>query len=361
MTFQNIVQNLHKLMLKDDPGSVFSQARSTYDALFLVDELKTKLIRPPIEINNNTYIQMWRHCFDKNGRFNRTQFYRFKDHFEKWENAFYVLWLDLKSVAIKEDRTSILNCLIRFIKDSKHIDEYIDYILKDFFYYPLQIHYADINCLILVNLLLFKNFGDQNYDFGRTPEDFIVSHEEKNSRLVKRLSSKISGEWEDRFYEKLKTIQKQIETALNPSKDGGQPLPADYLLDLLREVYIFLTLVGGSRIYKILRNFVEEFGDPESKIYHLQNSNSHTTPILQFLKLAIRCLFVLGEEKDAELFNMIRAREQAFFSLKGLLDNDVLIHKGLVKKIMSIVDEGIKSQHEKDGLSTSPSTGRAQP
>lgn len=221
------------------------------------------------------------------------------------------------------------------------MDGYVDYIMKDFFYYPLQLHYADINSMILINLLMFKNFGNENYDFGHTPEDFIVTNEEKNAQLVERLSLKISNEWEDRVYEKLKTIRKQFELSLQSPDDWVEMMPATYLLDLLREVFIFLTLVGGMKIHKILRDVVEEYGDPESKIYHFKKSAEHTTQILQFLKVAIRCLFVLREENDVEVFNMIKIFEQKFFALKGLPHKDVSVHKELVKKIISIVDEEI--------------------
>lgn len=339
--FQGIVNKVSKKVSQDKSNLKFVDTNSTFDALFLIDELKTKLVKPSIEINNNNYIQMWRHCFDKNGRFSRAQFNRYRSAFAKWKNAFYFIWLDLKSVELKEDRTTIINCIVKFIKDSDHVNAFVDFILKDFFYYPLHLHYSDMNALIFVNMLLFKNFGDRDYDFGRTPEDLLISEEEKNIPLVERLSDLITNEWESRFYEKVKTIEKNLYLALEPQKDEAATLSADVLINLMREVFIFLTLVRGGWVHKLLRNTVEEYGDPQAAVYKSKRSGSHMKSLLQFFQIAIRCMIMFNDATDIDILNKVKGREKQFLSLKGLLHSDLSLHKQVVNKIMQVADRGV--------------------
>jgi len=328
-----------KIRLKSKSIKKLRKIDTAYNALFDLDCFKGKLVRSPVEINNNMYIKMWRDCFDRQGRFNRSKFNEYRHEFKNWDSAFYLMWLDLKSIDFNQDRNAVLNCLARFVGDSDSINEYIDFILKDFFYYPLHIHYSDTNALVFANMLLFRNHADRYSDFERTPEEIIGSAMAKNNELTIRLSKLITNEWGDRFQEKVETIKKNLRIALAPKKEKKATLPADTLIKILREVTLFLTLVGGSGVHKILQKIVNEFGNPESEIYHLKYSLDHMKSLLQFLQTAIRCLITIGDEKDLELLNNIKAREKGFLSLKGLLDADLSFHRKMVNKMMTVVEE----------------------
>jgi len=334
-----------KIRLKSKSIKKLRKIDTAYNALFNLDCFKEKLVRSPVEINNNMYIKMWRDCFDRQGRFIRSKFNTYHHEFENWDSAFYLMWLDLKSIDFNQDRNAVLNCLARFVTDSDSINEYIDFILKDFFYYPLHLHYSDTNALVFANMLLFRNHADRYCDFERTPEDVIGSGTAKNKDLTKRLAKLISREWGDRLYEKVETIKKNLHLALAPKKEKTATLPADMLIKMLREVTLFLTLVGGMGGHKIVRNIVNEFGNPKSEIFHLKNSPGYIKNLLQFLQVAIRCLITIGDEKDIELLNNIKAREKRFLSLKGLLDADLSFHRKMVNKMMTVVDEGVAGLH----------------
>jgi len=284
---------------------------------------------------------MWRDCFDKHGHFSRAQFNGYLPLLSQWDGAFYLMWLDLKSVDIKEDRTSIITSLVRFVKDSPFVDQYIDFILKDFSYYPLHLHYSDTNALIFTNLLLFKNYAQRDYYFERTPEEVLISKEEKNTKLIERLSGLIANQWGERFSEKVRTIKKNLQIALGPEKNKTAALPANALINMLREAMIFLTLVGGKAVGKMVRDMVSELGNPDFKLYHLKNSNSYQKNLLQLLQVGIRCLMLLGDRKDIELLQEIRGREEAFVALKGILDLDLSYHQKIIKKIMTVADEAM--------------------
>lgn len=330
-----------KIRLKSKSIKKLRKLNTAYNALFNIDCFKEKLVRSPIEINNNMYIQMWRDCFDRQGRFVRSKFNEYLHEFENWDSAFYLMWLDLKSIDFSQDRNAILNCLARFVQDSDAIEDYIDFILKDFFYYPLHLHYSDINTLVFANMLLFRNHADRYCDFERTPEEVIGLNSNKHKKLVKRLADLVSSEWGDRLYEKVETIKKNLHLALGQKKENKSPLPANTMINMLREVTIFLTLVGGTGVYKIVHDIAKEFGNPESEIFHLKKSTAHMKHLLQFLQVIIRCVSSIGNKDDIDLLSSVKVREKAFLSLKGLLDGDLSFHRRLVSKMMVVTEEAI--------------------
>ena len=339
--FQGVTDKVHRLTLQDKSREKFKNANSIYDAIFIIDDLKSKFTRSPIEINNNKYIQMWRQCFDESGRFNRTRFNQHRSLFLKWENAFYMFWVDLKSVAIDDDRNTILNCIVRLIADSKSIDEYMDYLLKDFYYDPLHLQFSDRESLFVANLFLFKNYTNITYDFGRTPGEALFSKDPLNDELIKRLRSKITKEWVDKFLQKIITIKKDIESALSANKEKDNVMPLTLQINIMREIFIFLTLVWGNEFKTIVRNTVKEYADTTSNLYCSLNSPNVVRSFLHFFQIIILCLIKLGDERDIDLLDTIRNKEHNFSSMKGSLTAEASSHKQLVSKIMSVVDAGI--------------------
>lgn len=339
--FQGMADKVNKLMIQDKFQKKFNDVGSRYDAIFLIDELKSKFSRSPIEINNNKYIQIWRHCFDKSGKFNRIKFNQQRNRFLDWENAFYMFWADLKSVLIEEDRETILNCIIRFIADSKSQNEYVDYILKDFYSYPLHLQFSDRDSLFVSNLLLFKDYINRTYDFGHTPGEVLFSNELLNEETVRQLRLKITDKRKDKFLQKHKTIKKNLKLAMKANERQDNVVPIQLLINILRELFIFLTLVWGKEFKTIVRDTVKEYANHHSDLYHSKNSPEVLLPLLQFFQITILCLVKLGDESDVDLLHAIRNKERAFLSMKGLLPADYSPHKKLINKIMNVVDEGV--------------------
>ena len=339
--FQEITDKVHRLTLQDKSREKFKNANSIYDAIFIIDDLKSKFTRSPIEINNNKYIQTWQQCFDESGKFNRTRFNQHRSLFLKWENAFYMFWVDLKSVAIEDDRNTILNCIVRLIADSKSIDEYMDYLLKDFYYYPLHLQFSDRESLFVSNLLLFKNYVNITYDFGHTPGEVLFSQDPLNEELVRRLRTKINNEWGEKFLQKIITIKKNLKTALTTSEKKENVMPITFLINTMREVFIFLTLVWDKEFSRNVRDIVKEYANPKSDLYRSKNSPDVILPLIQFFQIIILCIVKIGDERDSDLLNIVRSRENDFLSMKKFLSSDSSTHKQLMNKIMSVVDEGI--------------------
>ncbi len=345
--FQTMVDKVDTLMKQDASRTNLDNASSIYDAIFSIEELRSKLKKSPIEINNNRFIQTWRNCFDKDGRFNRNKFNQSQRIFNEWENAFYIFWMDLKSVLIEDDREAILNCILRFIAGNKSLNEYVDYILKDFYYYPLQLQFSDRDALFVANLLLFKNYASISYDFGHTPGEVLFSKDPLNDQLVKRLSSEINDKWADKFLQKHITIRKNLVLALKKGNTKSNVMPLSYLINVMRELFIFLTLVWGKEFKSIVADTVKAYANPKSELYCSEHSKDVLLPLLQFFQITILCLIKLGDEGDIDLLSTIKTREDQFLSMKGLALAELSSHKKLIHKIMSVVNEGIESVAKK--------------
>ncbi len=336
-----------KITVKNISKKKIRKAGNTYNALFMIDGLDKRLVRSMVEINNNQYIRMWRDCFDTDGRFSRSRFNQYRHEFENWDEAFSLIWLDLKSINRQDDRTAIINCLMRLITDDTRINQYVDFILKDFFFYPLHLHYSDINALIFVNMLLFEHFAMRNHDFEFTPEDVLLSRDGKNKLLIDRLSALIESQWGDRFIEKIKTIKTNLYLSLDPQKEKSAQLLTESLIRLLREVFVFLTLVGGKTIYKVVRDTVEEFSHSDSALYSSQKSHGHLKSLLRFFQLSIRCLIILGDDDDIEVLKCISMREKDFMSLKGLMNKNLAFHQKSVRNIVALAQDGMATLKRK--------------
>ena len=60
-------------------------------------------------------------------------------------------------------------------------------------------------------------------------------------------------------------------------------LNVEFLISLERELYIFLSLVGGDAAYRVIRAAADEYGNPECRCYQLKNSFKYLPLLLQQL------------------------------------------------------------------------------
>jgi hypothetical protein len=85
---------------------------------------------------------------------------------------------------------------------------------------------------------------------------------------------------------------------------------------LEREVYIFLSLVGGNTARALIRSAAQVYGDPKGKIYLLKQSKRFLPNLLQLLRIVSRGLGRMGGEKDLILLEKIRTQKEKF--LEGI-------------------------------------------
>jgi hypothetical protein len=82
---------------------------------------------------------------------------------------------------------------------------------------------------------------------------------------------------------------------------------------LEREVYIFLSLVGGATSRALLRSAAQVFGNPRGSVYRFNESERFLPNLLQLLKIASRGLGRLGTENELQLLGDVIEREGEFY------------------------------------------------
>jgi len=110
-----------------------------------------------------------------------------------------------------------------------------------------------------------------------------------------------------------------------------------------REAYIFLTLIGGNTCRSIIRSALQEYGNPQADIYHLNQSPDYLPVLLQNLRVVIRGLGRVGASADLATLNEIRSKSEAFMGLgKGSKHKDAItnIMQWIEKSRDSIIHRG---------------------
>ena len=126
--------------------------------------------------------------------------------------------------------------------------------------------------------------------------------------------------------------------SLNTGKKNIVPFPADFLLKLEREVYIFLSLTGGLTSRSILLSAFKHYVDPTSMLYSGKNSQDHLYMLFQNLRVVIRGLGKIGESEDIIILEEYKQNKSDLALLDKSDKYDVLL-----KRIKDCVDDSVLS------------------
>ena len=257
-----------------------------------------------------------RQCFDRDGRFIRTAFEKSIPRFTVYEKkVFEFLWHYLKEIMQRDDRVAFLNALQLLISKMNQPRKALGVLLTDFGRPADAVTYSDRNALMLANILLRKYNKELRNDVEITPEEFLLVRDGLDREVIQFAVAWVDHE-QERFFEKIRAIHKKLKESMEGKPPPGEKLmPARYLSTLEREVYIFLSLVGGATGHAILRSFVKEYGNPGSEIYYLDKSAQGIKTNIQLLQVALRGLARFQDAEDARIFENIRQREGEFIAL----------------------------------------------
>jgi len=290
------------------------------------------------ELAGDRLIAMLQECFDDEGRFRRRVFEKNVEPLARFgSKAFGFLWYYLKDITQREDRVAFLNALQLLIAQMGRPKECLRTLLDDFAAKPSAVSFSDRNALILANILLRKYNKELRNDVELTPEEVLLVKEGLDQDMVGGARELVSRE-QEKIYQKLKTIHKKLEAALNPAEQETGAMPVRYLVTLEREVFIFLSLVGGSTGHRIMQSALAEYGNPFSKIYVLASQTEHLKTILQLLQLVARGLGRFGDADDIFLLEGIGSRTRAFYALRP-----EQAHLELVDRVQSWIDNTLQS------------------
>jgi hypothetical protein len=274
--------------------------------------------------------------FDKEGRFQKKAFENNLKEFAKYErNIFQFLWHYLKQIDNRQDRVSYLNSLQLLIAEMKDPKQALLVLIADFIKTPMQVSFFDRNALILANILLRKYNQELRNEIEITPEEVLMVREGLDPDRVAVAIEQVTMH-QDKFYQKIRLVHEGFQQALNPRAVAEKTLPIRYLITLEREAYIFLSLIGGTAAHKIIRDAIEEYGNPHAKIYMLDQSSENIPAIMQLFKVIIRALHRFGDVDDLPILKSLMEQEKAFMS--KVPDNQYLT----VKRVMEWVERSIK-------------------
>jgi hypothetical protein len=275
--------------------------------------------------------------FDKDGHFQRKVFENNLMEFAKYErNIFQFLWHYLKLINNRHDRVSYLNSLQLLIAEMKDPKQALLVLLADFIKTPMQVTFFDRNGLILSNILLRKYNQELRNEIEITPEEVLMVQEGLDPDRVAVTVEQVNRH-QEKFYQKISLIHEGFQQALNPRAVTTKTLPIRYMVTLEREAYIFLSLIGGQVAHKIIRDALEEYGNPLSRIYMLDKSAENLPAIMQLFNVIIRALHRFGDANDIPILQSVIEQEKAFMS--KVPDNQYLV----VKRVMEWADRSVKA------------------
>jgi hypothetical protein len=288
-------------------------------------------------------IEMLEGCFDDSGHFVKAAFAHIIPEFSRFERKiFEFLWRYMREYVHDKDRIAFLNSLQLLINRMQKPKLIVKILLSDFYQDPEIISYSDSKALMLSSLLVRKRA--EMVDMEITPEDIIKVSEGLDQSIAGYMAWRISKD-QDKFFEKIKTIHQTLIETLNPEKKQKASIPAQYLLQLERETYIFLALIGGITARSVILSALKDYSDPSSTIYNSKESERHLNALFGNLRIVIRALARVGEVEDLHLVDDFKNKIHDLAD-KGKSDQCEL----LLKRIQLRAEESkmaICQRHEK--------------
>jgi hypothetical protein len=258
-------------------------------------------------------IGLFKSCFDEQGCFARVAFERKTPELAKYgKKVFMFLWQYLKTMAEREDRIAFLNALQLLVVRLEEPEGILTALLSDFFDDPKTVTSSDQYAIMLLTLFAIKyNKGFVKY-IEITPEEVLKISRGLDTKMT-AATSKLIETNQEKFFEKVKTIHRELIQSLDSDRTEGEQMLFRDMFYLEREIYIFLSLVGGNTARALIRSAAQEYGDPKGKIYALREGKRFLPALLQLLRIVSRGLGILGGKKDLSLLKKIRTREEEFF------------------------------------------------
>jgi len=274
-------------------------------------------------------------CVDIQGHFIRSAFERNIPELARFEKKiFEFLWNHLKNTLNRNDRVAFLNSLQMLVIKTGQPQKAVTALLADIYNSSSTVSFSDRNALVLCNLLLRKYNKERDIGIEMTPEEVILVNEGIDKDVVKAASDIIEGGFE-RTFKKCRTIHNNILELLDKEElSNNRPMTLKYLFSLQREIFIFLSLVGGRTARSVIRDALGEYGNPESKIYMLSGSSHNIPGSLQQLKVTVRTLARVGMQSDAAVLEKVKSREQNFLNLGAGKQ-----HEDQVRRVMLWVEK----------------------
>lgn len=278
-------------------------------------------------------IDLLRACFDGNGRFRRVFFEKNISEFVQYESkVFEFLWHYLKELSTRQDRVSFLNALQLLVAKLQRPQDALKILLSDMFNRSSTINFSDRNGFILATILLRYRNKEERSNVEHTPEEVLLVRKGLNKDMVNVVLGFFEKNQEF-IIQKVKNITRLLFSASAKKSQNDEELPPRFLLYLLRELAIFLALIGGSSSQAIIHGLVKEFGNPDSSYYRDMQAKENLRYSLLLLQVATRALKRFNVPQSEAVLDEIVQKSDVFLNLY----NDPTHHRN-VKKVLSRIN-----------------------
>jgi hypothetical protein len=278
-------------------------------------------------------IGLLRACFDDNGRFRRIFFEKNISEFVQYESkVFEFLWHYLKELSTRQDRVSFLNALQLLVAKLKRPQDALKILTSDIFNRSSTIKFSDRNGLILATILLRYRNKEARSNVEQTPEEVLLVRKGLNEDMVRVVLDFLEKN-QEYVIQKVRNITRLLFSSSARERPRDGEMQSRFLLYLLRELAIFLALIGSDSSQAIIHGLVKEFGNPDSSYYTDMKDKENLRPSLLLLQVATRALKRFGDPQSDAILDEIAKREDLFINLHG--DPD---HLRNVKKVLARIN-----------------------
>ena len=275
-------------------------------------------------------------CFNQEGRFKKNAFNEAVSVFQKYEQKIFAfLWHHMKDVIAPDDRVPFLNALQTLTARMNQPKRAFKVLLEDICSEPEALQFSDNKAVMLANLILHRP-DKALADYEITPADIVMQRHDLDAEVVEYASWRLEKE-KEQFFTKFSTIHKKLTEALRIGQTTEKHIPVTVILNLERELFIFLALIACDTGKSILRSSVCEYGDPAAEIYHLKESNDLMGGLLQNLRVAMHALGAAGGMNDVDLLERVKTNDENFQRIK----KDPR-HRAQARMITEWADEAVK-------------------
>lgn len=279
-------------------------------------------------------VDLLRACFDENGRFRRAFFERNIPEFVQYESkVFEFLWHYLKELSTRHDRVSFLNALQLLVAQLKRPQDALKILTADIFNRSSSINFSDRNGLILANILLRHKNREERSNVELTPEEVILVRKGLNQEMVKVTMTMLEKN-KEQVIQKVRNITRTLFAASAGEQRGPDDFQAHFLLYLLRELIIFLALIGSDSGQAIIHGLVKEFGNPASTYYKNMKDKEDLRHSLLLLQVATRALKRFNDPQSDDILASIASCGALFAEL-----DKSLAHQKNVEKVLARITD----------------------
>jgi len=275
-------------------------------------------------------IALLRACFDDRGYFHRNFFERNIPEFVQYGNkVFTFLWHYLKELSLRNDRVTFLNSLQPLVAGLEMPQDALNILLSDIFDRKGRIRYSDRNALILGSLLLRFSDMTARSNIELTPEEVLQIPDSLLNQDMIQVALKYFRNNHEYLIQKFRRAVELLFNSSIKEKYADDEMQPRFILYLIRELVIHLSLIGGNSAKLIMRGVVEEFGNPHSSYYQEMRDKDNLRYSLQLLQVAARGLRRFEDPEGARLLDGVLSNQSVFIELYSNQD-----HHNLVDRVM---------------------------